>query len=116
VPNGANQMMLLIATNEAANTFGLLPDLTMPSPWINRAGGKICWDGLDCFAWGAYTGPPGVLGTAVGTPFAALQPGTSPLRRLDICSTPPACTATTLEDADDTGNSLNDFVSGSPAP
>jgi hypothetical protein len=117
VPNGANQMTLLFATNAAANAFGVLPDLFMPSPWIDRAGGKICWDALDCFAWGAYTGPAGSLGTAVGTPFAALPAGVAVQRRLDVCtSAPPTCSPAGLDNADDTGDSANDFRTGTPSP
>jgi hypothetical protein len=108
---GANQMTILIATSDAAALFGVTPDLLMTSPFIDPRGGKVCWDTIDCFAWGAYTGPPGVGGTAVGTPFPALQPGVSAHRRLDVAGSP-----TLLEAADDTNSSLNDFVSGFPTP
>jgi hypothetical protein len=109
--NGANQMSVLIGTSAAATLFGVPLNLTMPSPLITPAGGKICWDTFDCFAWGNYTGPAGVGTLAVGTPFPALRLGVSAKRRLDIFGSP-----TLLEQFDDTGSSLNDFVFGFPAP
>ena len=111
LPNGANQMSVLIGTSSAATLFGVSLDLTMSSPLISPAGGKVCWDIFDCFAWGNYSGPPGLGTVAVGTPFAALLPGVSARRRLDVAGNP-----NLLEAADDTGSSINDFVSGFPGP
>jgi hypothetical protein len=108
---GADQMSILIATGAAQDLFGLTADLVMPSPFITRSGGKVCWDSIDCFAWGAYTGPAGVGSTAVGTPFPALQDGISAQRRLDISGSP-----TRLDGTDDTNNSATDFVARPPAP
>jgi cysteine-rich repeat protein len=117
VANGANQAKLLIATPEAAALFGVTADLAMTAI-IPAAAGKICFDALDCVAWGAYTGTG-----AVGTPFnsAAAPAGAQPnrglvatkaiRRRLDV-----AGGATTLEAADDTNNSSTDFVLGAPSP
>src|SRR5262249_20009265 len=111
VANGANQMTLFVATSAAETLFNLTSDKQMTSPFIDRSGGKVCWDALDCFAWGAYTGPAGIGGTAVGTPFPALQPGVAAHRRLDISGSP-----TLLEAGDDTGNSATDFVAAFPLP
>jgi hypothetical protein len=111
LPNGANQMSVLIGTSSAATLFGISLDLTMPAPLINPAGGKICWDTFDCFAWGNYSGPPGAGTLAVGTPFPALQAGVSARRRLDVAGNP-----NLLESTDDTGSSIGDFASGFPAP
>jgi hypothetical protein len=111
VSNGGNQARILIATTEAQTLFGISADLTMTAV-IPLAGGKICFDGspVDCMAWGNYSGSA----TGVGTPFSAangLMPGQSAIRRLDIAGGPG-----TLEAADDTGDSANDFVSGNPVP
>ena len=121
VTNSANQATVLVATSAAATLFGITPDKEMTSPLIDRSGGKVCWDTapavvpglaiLDCFAWGAYTGPAGSGPTAVGTPFPALQPGVAAHRRLDVAGSP-----TVLESADDTGNSATDFVAAFPFP
>jgi hypothetical protein len=114
VPNDANQMSLLVATTQAASLFGIAANLTMPSALIDRAGGKVCWDlPYDCFAWGNYTGPAGSGGSAVGTPFPALQAGVAAHRRLDILATG---SSTVLEAGDDTGNSATNFVAGFPSP
>jgi cysteine-rich repeat protein len=109
VANGLNQDKVLIATTQAATFFNLTADLTM-SAILPRAGGKICFESVDCFAWGNYTGSP----TGVGTPYNAstgLLSGTAAKRRLDISGLP-----TVLEAADDTDVCANDFVTGLPAP
>jgi len=110
VANGLNQDKLLIGTTSAATFFGLSVNLTMTAV-IPLAGGRVCWDALDCVAWGNYTG----TSVGVGTPFNAtgggLRSGRAMKRRLDISGG-----ATTLEAADDTGDSANDFVFATPAP
>jgi cysteine-rich repeat protein len=109
VPNGANQARILIATPEAQAFFGITADLSMSAAMM-RAGGKVCFDTIDCVAWGAYTGPS----AGVGTPFNAsggIPPGRAAARRLDITGSP-----TTLEGGDDTNNCAADFVSAIPIP
>jgi hypothetical protein len=113
VNNGDNQMSLFIATAQAASLFGIAANLTMSAPFIDRSGGRICWDNLDCFAWGNYAGPAGAGGTAVGTPFPALQAGVAAHRRLDIYT---LGNPTVLEAQDDTGDSAGNFVAGFPSP
>ncbi len=117
---GTTQAKILIATPEAVSFFGVGADRTMTAS-LPLAGGKVCFDMIDCVAWGNYAPP--VSDTAVGTPFnsdaspVAAQPGRGLVlgkairRRLDI-----AGGATTLEAGDDTNNSANDFVFGAPAP
>ncbi|MUV13684.1 FG-GAP-like repeat-containing protein [Noviluteimonas gilva] len=111
VPNGANNAKILIATPEAVAFFNVQADFTMPAS-LMAAGGKVCFaDGIDCVAWGAFTG-----GTAgVGTPFNAtgggLVSGRAAIRRIN------GGTSTTMLDAsDDTDNCAADFTSGLPAP
>jgi cysteine-rich repeat protein len=107
--NGPDQMTALIATPEATTLFGLTSDLAM-TPVLPLTGGKVCWDAIDCVAWGSYHGST----TGVGTPFnvpVGLERGQAMTRRLDICMG-----ATTLEACDDTGDSANDFVFAAPAP
>lgn len=111
VGNGSNQAKILIATVEAQTFFSVNADLLM-SPVLPSAGGKVCFDAipLDCVAWGNYSGSS----TGVGTPFRAatgLVQGEAAIRRLDI-----AGGATTLEAADDTDDSANDFIGGAPRP
>ncbi len=109
--NGANQMTLLIATTEAATLFGVPSDLPMTAS-LPLTGGKVCWEALDCVAWGSYHGPA----TGVGTPFNApvgLERGQAMQRRLDVCA---IGMPTILEACDDTDDSANDFVFAIPAP
>lgn len=111
VANGANQTKILIGTAAAATFFGATVDLLMTSASISAAGGKVCFDAIDCMAWGNYSGSL----TGVGTPFQAssggLRLGRAAKRRLDIAGMP-----TILDAADDTGVSANDFVFGLPTP
>ena len=109
VPNGASQSKILIATSQAQTFFGVTANLTM-SPSLLSAGGKVCFDTIDCVAWGAYTGSA----AGVGTPFNAaggLQSGRAAIRRLDI-----AGSASLLDAGDDTNNCATDFIFGLPAP
>lgn len=109
VSNGANQAKILIATPQAETFFGVNADLTM-SATLMSGGGKVCFEAIDCVAWGAYTGPS----TGVGTPFNAtsgIPVGRAALRRLDIVGS-----ATVLDSGDDTNNCATDFVSGLPVP
>ncbi len=105
--NGANQAKILVATPEAVAFFGVSANLSM-TPTIPAAGGKVCWDGFDCVAWGSYSGSS----IGVGTPAAPDGiPGLALKRRLDTFGSP-----TTLEAGDDTDNSANDFVLSVPQP
>ena len=118
VGSGANQAKILIATAEAAAFFGVTANLTMTAS-LPASGGKLCFDSIDCVAWGDYAPADAAVGTPfnsnaapiAGQPGRGLVSGRAIVRRLDI-----AGGATTLEAADDTGNSANDFSFGVPAP
>lgn len=105
--NGTNQAKILLATTEAEALFNITADLTMTAA-IPAGGGKVCWDALDCVAFGNYTALPDAT---VGTPITSIPLGQSAQRRLDI-----AGGATVLDAADDTNDSKNDFTLGVPSP
>ena len=82
----------------------------MPNGSIPIAGGKVCFDSIDCLAWGNYSGDM----TGIGTPFnvaRGLVPTKAATRRLNI-----AGGATTLEAGDDTDNCSTDFLAALPTP
>lgn len=110
VANGASQSRILIGTTAAATFFGVSVNLSMTAV-IPAAGGKVCFDSIDCVAWGNYSGSP----AGVGTPFQAtsggLRLGWAAVRRLDIAGSPSLLDAT-----DDTDNCADNFVFGAPAP
>jgi uncharacterized protein (TIGR03382 family) len=106
VAGNTNQSKILVATTEAATLFGVTADLTMTAV-VQAAGGKVCFDAIDCVAWGNF----GVVDAKVGTPAAAIPVARALIRRLDISGS-----GTTLQDLDDTDQSLNDFRAGLPAP
>lgn len=118
VANGANQDKIYIATAEAVAFFGINADLTM-SPMLPQAGGKVCFDSIDCMAWGNYSGPAGTGDAGITTPFnrpgqpgtigeGGLPPGRATIRSLGGDGV--------LQNADDTNNSSVDFFAGIPAP
>ncbi len=112
VANGPNQMEVLVATPEAASLFNITADLPMTAV-LPLTGGMVCYEAIDCVAWGSYHGSA-TLPSPTGTPFNApvgLVQGQAMQRRLDICMG-----LTTLEACDDTNDSANDFIFATPAP
>ncbi len=108
VPRGANQSTLVLATPEAESQFGFLADAPIsPSGRLDPAGGAVCWEAIDCVAWGSFSGS---LPSPVGTPAPAIPDGMA-LRR----TIAPGC-ATLLEPTDDHDNSAADFFAAFPAP
>ena len=107
VANGANQDRILLATTEAQALFGITADLVM-APTITAGGGKICFDNIDCVAWGSFSGSTTGVGTPVNQQGGGLIQGSALIRKLGANNT--------LENADDTGNSNNDFLLGVPTP
>jgi hypothetical protein len=110
VPRGANQSTLVLATPEAEAEFGFLADAAISPPGqLDPAGGAVCWESIDCVAWGSFSGS---LPSPAGPPAA---PGGIPdgmaLRR----TIAPGC-ATLLEPLDDHDNSAADFAAVFPGP
>jgi hypothetical protein len=101
VSNGANQAHILFATTEAQTAFGTA-DFTIP-PLIDPAGGAVCFGlGVDCVTWGSFSGTVTDDKGPVTSPEAAIPAGQSIHRDLGADST--------LQAADDTNNSANDFA------
>lgn len=106
---GTSQSTILVATPEAATLFGVTANLAM-TPVLSAAGGKVCWDALDCVSWGSYSGST----TGVGNPYRpteGLPLGSAATRDLSGGASP-----TLLEAADDTGDSAADFDPKAPTP
>jgi len=109
VANGANQMTLLLATPAAESAFGVVADAEMPAGRIDSAGGAVCWESLDCVAWGSFSGGPTSPVGARADP-AGIPDGMA-LRR----TIAPGC-PTLLEFGDDRNDSATDFADAFPAP
>jgi cysteine-rich repeat protein len=109
VGNGASQATILIATAQAATLFGVTADLTM-APVIPLAGGKVCFETIDCVAWGNYTGAPAGVGVPARQKLG-LVVGRAIARRLDISGG-----ATILDGTDDSDQSASDFATALPTP
>jgi hypothetical protein len=108
VPNGANQSTILIATAGAEAKFNVAADAPLAaSNLLDPGGGAVCWEAIDCVAWGSFGGS---LPSAVGTPAAAIADGMA-LRR----TIAPGC-PTLLEPTDDRDDSAADFFEVFPAP
>jgi uncharacterized protein (TIGR03382 family) len=109
VANGANQSTILIATTQAATLFGVTPDLTMTAT-IPLAAGMVCFDNIDCVAWGNFNGTPPAP-AQVGRPayqVKGLIKGRSLTRSLKG--------DTVLDGSDDTDVSADDFKWTVPSP
>ncbi|HET6997267.1 MAG TPA: hypothetical protein VFI03_01630 [Solirubrobacterales bacterium] len=112
VARSANQSTLVLATTEAEAAFGFVADGAMapavtPTGRLDPSGGAVCWEEIDCVAWGAFSG---ALPSPVGAPAAAIPDGQA-LRR----TIAPGC-PTLLESSDDRDNSALDFAPVFPAP
>jgi len=108
VARGENQSTLVLATPEAEAEFGFLGDAPIaPSGRLDPAGGAVCWEAIDCVAWGGFSGS---LPSPAGTPAAAI-PDAMALRR----TIAPGC-PTLLEPLDDRDDSAADFSPVFPGP
>jgi hypothetical protein len=108
VPRGANQSTLVLATPEAEAALGFAADAPMtPSGRLDPSGGAVCWEQIDCVAWGGFSGS---LPNPTGTPAVGVPDGMA-LRR----TIAPGC-PTLLEALDDHDDSAIDFAPVFPAP
>lgn len=104
VTSGENQRTVLIATPEA----GVAADESLaPSGQLDPAGGAVCWEAIDCVAWGSFSGS---LGSPAGMPAPAIPEKMAVRRKIS------ANCATLLERADDTDSSAADFEAAFPDP
>jgi hypothetical protein len=106
VPGGANQSTILIATPQAEAQFGVTADAEL-QPLLDPVGGAVCWESLDCVAWGSFAG---TAAGATGTPAPAIPDGMALRRKITS-----GC-ATLLEPGDDHDDSATDFEAVFPAP
>ena len=110
VPHGADQSTLVLATPEAEAEFGFLADAPLaPSGRLDPAGGAVCWENIDCVAWGGFSGS---LPSSAGSPAdPSGVPSGMALRR----TIAPGC-ASLLELTDDRDDSAADFAAVFPGP
>jgi hypothetical protein len=109
VNGGANQSTLVAATPEAESEFGFNADAGLAPGLLNPAGGAVCWESLDCVAWGKFSGS---TKSPVGPPAVAggISDGMALRRMIE-----PGC-ATLLEPSDDRDSSAADFSPVFPSP
>ncbi len=110
LPQGANQSTMVLATPEAEAEFGFTGDTALsPSGLLDPAGGAVCWEVIDCVAWGNFHGslpsPAGSPATPAGIPDGMA------LRRTITAGCP-----TLLDPQDDDDNSAADFAPVFPDP
>ncbi len=110
VANGQNQRSILIASPDFAGAFGITPDLEITAPMMDRSGGAVCFDSIDCVSWGSFAGFAGPAPSPVGASAVAIPDGSS-LER----SIAPGC-ETLLEAGDDSNDSATDFAAAPPSP
>jgi hypothetical protein len=109
VKGGANQSTILIGGGETETAFpGIAPDAFLSGVnLLDPAGGAVCWENLDCVAWGSFSG---TAAAATGTPAPAIPDGMALRRKIG------AGCGTLLEQGDDTNNSAADFEAVFPGP
>jgi len=108
VPGSADQSTLVLATPEAEAQFGIAADAPLsPAGQLDPSGGAVCWETIDCVAWGSFSGS---LPSPAGSPAPVIPDGMA-LRR----TIAPGC-PTLLEPTDDHDNSAADFMPVFPAP
>jgi hypothetical protein len=104
VANGENQRSILVATP----SVGVASDCPLADgDRLNPAGGAVCFESIDCVAWGSFSGS--VL-SPVGAPAPTITGGMTLTR-----SIAPGC-STLLEPGDDTNNSAADLALTAPSP
>jgi hypothetical protein len=107
--NATTQSTMLLATPQAEAEFGVVADASLtPAGKLEPAGGAVCWETLDCVAWGSFSGS---LPSSTGNPAPGPIPDGMALRR----SIARGC-ATALDPADDSDQSQADFEAVFPAP
>jgi hypothetical protein len=110
VASGANQSTMVLASPEAEAEFGFSADAALATPdRLDPLGGAVCWESIDCVAWGSFKGD---LANPVGSPASAsgILDGMA-LRR----TIAPGC-PTLIEATDDRDDSATDFSAAFPAP
>jgi hypothetical protein len=104
VAQGQNQRTILVGDNAAAGSPDVV-DATLRSALVaDGMGGAVCYDVLDCVAWGTWA-PSDLakLPSPAGTPIAGLATNFAYARNI-VANCP-----TALDAADDTDNSAADF-------
>jgi hypothetical protein len=109
VPGDANQRTILLATPAVESEFGVTPDAVMVPGQLDPGGGVVCWEAIDCLAWGSFKGS---LPSPAGAPAAPSGiPEGMALRR----TISPGC-ASLLEPTDDHDDSATDLIAVFPSP
>ena len=109
VSNGANQAHILLATPAAEQEFFVEADLEITES-MQFFGGAVCFEDIDCVAWGEYSGNT----SQTGPPFSpenGLAADKSMTRDTSGGNNP-----SRLDAGDDTDNSAADFDNAQPTP
>jgi hypothetical protein len=107
---GANQQTMLVGDDGVQAAFGVTPDLVDPNFNLPAAGGAACWEGLDCVAWGNFSGTTTPTSGVPADP-PGIPNGKALARRINGGS----C-GNLLDEDDDTNDSDGDFTEATPTP
>ena len=99
VPNGIAGRNVLIGTQAFATAYNVTPDLIIPEGLMAPYSGRVCFETVDCVAYGDFTGS----NTGYGTPAAGFP--VNGLQSLTLRSDPPV-----------QKNNSADFVFAAPTP
>lgn len=109
--NGESQMALLIADTGYISSFsgGPAPNLSMPGLNLSPSGGAVCWEDVDCVAWGSFSGE---TPSPTGQNANAMTTSQRYVLNRDIDAGCPSA----LDADDDTDDSFADFSQQLPNP
>lgn len=109
VPGSASQSTILLGTASVVSAFGVIPDAVMAPGQLDPAGGAVCWEAIDCVAWGNFKAS---LPSPAGAPMSPSGIADGMALRRTIA---PGC-ASLLEPTDDRDDSATDFAAVFPSP
>jgi hypothetical protein len=107
--SGNDQDSMLVATTEAEALFGVQADLEMTAT-LDPAGGKVCFETIDCVSWGSFSAADSSTGDPFGPPFG-LPAGSAIGRDISGGNDP-----NELDGGDDTNDSAADFDAAQALP
>lgn len=108
--SSVDQQTILVGDDGVEAAFGVKPDLIDPKFNLPARGGAACWEGIDCVAWGNFSGT-----TSPTSGIPADPPGVPDGLALRRSITGGIC-ANRLDGADDRHESELDFADAAPSP
>lgn len=105
-----DQQTILVGDDGVEAAFGVKPDMINSAFNVPASGGAACWEGLDCVAWGNFSGST-TPSSGVPVDAPGIPDGSSIERRISR-----GTCANRLDEKDDSDDSDTDFFDAVPSP